>query len=799
VTSLDISSEPADNIEQFKRIWMSGGQAALDNYVYQLLERMSGASGPDSVDRFADQFWDYVWHQIGGRITNDPTVQMMVGFGATVIWQQNRIKAEIEERTKFIAFFEEQARKYTRDVLIESEKRMRGELKHYGLGFPDDPSSLYTWAMDANTARRALGIAAAGLARRRNALIKANSDFRNMVWAVTYSEPVEEAQRQADRDYEVFRLQVIPRFPVLEEISSIEIHPFYDQDAEPDDTQGEKLNMLAQMAQGGSSKEATDYIIDTVFEKLRNIDKVREELKPGGEINIWRLPEIVQATRKLTGAASGTVEGEVVQHKFALENKPPNESESLLGKILLYAGLVLGPFTDFISLAPYTIYKGGKVASAIYGHYKEYMLQKALHGTDFGALAISAEDPSLFWLAGDILSAGFVILDLATMAAPAARIFRRLAPLARLAREVQAGEEVLSALKNRAAELASKELGVGAREAGEFADKVVADAQARSGGMVGMTAEEAKMLEQADAQAAGTRTASTPVDVTKRGVSPPATKVEGTEQKIGSLGKMTDETRALLRDPKNEDMLDALAEHPRASRVLKHCSKYCYPEIEGDLVKKLDEVLERAERYGHYNPEELNEFLYKNRENLEQAIEYLDDLVLEYEAKFAKRGAAGNPLADTSGFPRYMSGENLIIKSEPYRKIIGDLGENAGEWLLESNGWEIKIKIRNISDNGIDIFAVHTETGRVGFFEVKTSSIGVIPELSPRQTNMRDFVATVLEEAIAGRGQWMSLDPDTLSVVRELLQTFRSSAGNVSGGVIGIDLKNKTMRLSAWL
>jgi hypothetical protein len=261
---------------------------------------------------------------------------------------------------------------------------------------------------------------------------------------------------------------------------------------------------------------------------------------------------------------------------------------------------------------------------------------------------------------------------------------------------------------------------------------------------------------------------------------------------------MTDETRALLRDPKSEEMLNALAAHPRASGVLKHCSEYCFPEMDGDLINRLDKILERAERYGNYKQEDLNAFLYENRENLEQAVDFLDGRVSEYEAKFAKRGEAGNPLADTSGFPQYKSGENLFVKSEPFRKIIGELGENAGEWLLESNGWTILKKIRNLSDNGIDIVAVQTRTGRLGFFEVKTSSIGIIPELSQRQSNMQDFVVTVLEEALAGRGPWMSLDSDTVNVVQDLLQRFRNSAGNVSGGVIGIDLENKTIHLSAW-
>lgn len=503
VASADIRSEPADLIEPFKRVWMTGGRAALDSSVYELLSRMSTDRGADSVDRFADRFWDYVWLQVGGRITNDPTVQMMVGFGATVLSQLKRLKEDVEAKATFITFFEEQARQYTRHALNESEERVRGELKHYGLTFPDDSSSLVTWVVESIAAKRALGVAAAGLARRRNALIKANAPYRDMVRHTSYSKPIEDTVARATREYEIFRLQMIPLFPILGEFSSPEIDAFNNEDEEPDDTQGEKLNTLAQMAHGGGGKDATDVIVDVVFEKLRNIDKVRKGLKPGGEVNIWRVPEIVAATREVTGAGNGTVEGHLVEQKFEQENRPPNESETLLGKILLYGGLLLAPFTDFLSIAPYVIYKLGKVDQHIAEHMKNYMMQEALHGTDFGALALSAEDPSLFWLAGDILDAGMAIMDVALLAAPAARIFRELVPLARLARELQAGEEALSVLKNTAEELAIRELGAGTEKAAEFAEKVAEDAHmAKTGDVAGMTADEARMLEHEEAKAA---------------------------------------------------------------------------------------------------------------------------------------------------------------------------------------------------------------------------------------------------------------------------------------------------------
>ena len=543
--SLDFSWEPAENIERFKRIWMTGGQTAFEEYAHELLQRMSNTGGADAMDKFADRFWDYIWNEIGGVITSDPTVQMMVGIGASILFAQKRIKEEVEERKKFIASFEEEARKYTREALKKSQERVVGELKHYfGASWIRDYVDLgddSRTVEDDRAARRGLGIAAAGLARRRNALIKANTDYRNMVhtWGhhAPYSEmkPVEDAQEKADRAYEVFRLQVIALFPILEEISSPEIHPFNSEYDEPDDPQGEQLNKLAEMAKDGNMGDGFEFIVTTIHEKLRNIEKVREEIEPGGDINIWRVPELVQGTRERIGVAHDTVEAELIDQKFAEENRPRNESEDILGEILLYGGLILAPFTEFLSLVPYGIYEAGKVGIAISEHINEYMTQKALHGTDFGAAAISAEDPSLFWLAGDILNAGLAVINLAPLAGPAVRMFRRLAPFARLAREVKAGEEALITLRNSAKEAAGQELKLGVDEATEFAENVAAHARAaRSGEAVGMTADEARMLAQAEPAAA--KAAAKQLDVLATQPAP-MTVGEQTARVEGLLGK----------------------------------------------------------------------------------------------------------------------------------------------------------------------------------------------------------------------------------------------------------------------
>src|SRR5215813_9299433 len=138
---------------------------------------MQNTGGTDAMDKFADRFWDYIWKEIGGVITMDANNQMMVGIGATIVLAQKRIKAEEEEQRNFIASFEEEARKYTKEALKKSQQRVVGELRHYFgatwirdylLDSTDDDDT--RTLEDDKKARRGLGIAAAGLAKRRNAL-----------------------------------------------------------------------------------------------------------------------------------------------------------------------------------------------------------------------------------------------------------------------------------------------------------------------------------------------------------------------------------------------------------------------------------------------------------------------------------------------------------------------------------------------------------------------------------------------------------------------------------------------------
>ena len=149
-------------------------------------------------------------------------------------------------------------------------------------------------------------------------------------------------------------------------------------------------------------------------------------------------------------------------------------------------------------------------------HAEEYAQQKALAGTDFDkALAISADDPSLFWLA---LDAVFFIAD----ANAALGAFRDLEPLVTNVRAPRTSDEAEKAMHTLEEASAIK-------GGEEFARRVAAEVQVgeevsqteRLFGKEGQVLEEAGKLAEREAEVdllaeAQTATGDT-VKVTKNG------------------------------------------------------------------------------------------------------------------------------------------------------------------------------------------------------------------------------------------------------------------------------------------
>lgn len=567
IAGIEITSDISKAFDSLQRIWMAYGPYKAGLYVYEVLKQIWVVNSPRSADQFVDR--------LVGRVNDDRASIKFAHYQwivATIVGAQQKVRTESR---RFIACYEEQARELANGALDASQERVTNELKHYfgSWGIVQDVfgSNSSQGEGQDKAAQRGLGIAAEGLAKRRSTLIKANLAYRGSVGNRSLDlagrEPIENAQATAEDNYAIFRNQVVVRYPVLEAVSSPTIDA-WDEDAEIDDEEGQQLSQLAQLARG-DTKDATTVILKQVFDRLRDIARIRKELQPGGEVNIWRVPRIVEATNGLTAAKPGTFYGRIVDDQV---NKRPSDSWTTRLMDIVEIGLyLLAPLTEGLSLIPATMITAHRVGSRVIEHWRQYQTQKALRGTDFGPAALSSEDPSLLWLAVDV-TAAFVEIGLTVV--PAAEAFRALTPLARAARAATAGAETLVALESAAEELTARKLG--ADKAEKFAERVVADARAaRSGEVSGMTVEEARLLNEAEAQAGGAVGKRTGVELAVGANLPSeADHVVGAavEQKLAKAGAtpMLEEARSAVRAGKTDEaelLFSQLEEHLTAEQA----------------------------------------------------------------------------------------------------------------------------------------------------------------------------------------------------------------------------------------
>jgi hypothetical protein len=455
-------------------------------YVYDLLQRMFLASGYGAMHDFVSSFEsDVSVRRPSAGVSDDPD---LVRDSAILAVVRQQYEALDNDRSQFIATFEQRAREAATAVVEDSRQVVVEEMVRYGvtnlriefsrwLGIPEIKGDVAD-----NPSTRGLAIAARGLLDRKNAVRKAHDAYQDFTHGApgiaelasqrfhsqeneiaTYRAAIFDAQNNLD----AFRGQVQVRFPLLAALSN-------DEDFKDDD-----LEALAE-GREGPTKGGSDVIVSQIVEKLANIQKVKNELKPDGDINVWLVPKLVAATREDMAVQPGSLHDKIVNEKVE-EEQPSTLTQILVG--ILQLGLVLlAPFTEGLTLIPAAAISAGTA----YAHFKEYELKTAMRGTHFGAGALSSEDPSLFWLAVDIVGAGF---DVGAAGGAAVRLFRQLGPAAKALRAGEVAEEAVRNLEREATELGGAKLGAA----------VGRDARAlgRQSKGLGMTAEEARSFEQA--------------------------------------------------------------------------------------------------------------------------------------------------------------------------------------------------------------------------------------------------------------------------------------------------------------
>ena len=431
-------------------------------------------------------------------LKNQARISLAVDTTLTTILADNR---------RWLADFEAKANAVVLGMLQDSEDRVNQERIRYGISWEqvertayrqgrNGPMSYKTpgteYSMQDTPGSRALAEAATGLLARKRTFDTAHADMtaygesiygalgemiKDRLGAgndkeMTHLNALRAVRNQAKRDLDVFRTQKSAEFPIL---------AAYASEAEISEKSLEKIEQMA----SGKSPPATAMIGEEIKTRLEHIADVRKDIQENGgkDTKIWRVPRIIEGTRTITDALPGTMYGRLVDDK--VKDEAPGFWTGILLGLLQLALVLLAPVSGGLTLIPAAAISVGQA----YAQFQEYERAQMLHGTDFGAMSLSAEDPSMFWLAVAIIGAG---LDAGAAAGAAFQVFRALAPAARAARAAQTEEAFL------ALERAAKDLGGEA-----LATAVGHDARAGSEAMhVGETAAEAGSLERAGAQMA---------------------------------------------------------------------------------------------------------------------------------------------------------------------------------------------------------------------------------------------------------------------------------------------------------
>ena len=419
------------------------------------------------------------------------------------------------EGDEFLADFERIASEKMFEALRISEERVVGEAQRYGFSpshlpsgteasFKPVPASA-TNARQAmrgeqadaaryeagKSARRALIEAAADVLRRKTLIMRIESELRygrtspspyrhpltggSLPLPGTALDIVKEDARKQNEKQETQRLQTElddarrelaeflrekqRQFPILA--------AFTANDAQ--------LKALA--TQDLDVKAA---LLSQITERLQDIAVTRQNMR-AGRITPWDIEFVIEGTRRFLKVDNRTLQGAAVDERHAVKRREKADQEAVwhaLGTLsfaLTIAALIPTPATPFLLGA------GMALNATIAVHdVREYMLKSAAAGTDFDkALAISQEDPSLFWLAFELVG---LLLDVGLA-------LKSLHTLSTLKRAVVAGKEgAVAALEAEARQYGPRVVQRLVEEA--EAARRAALAQARAGGTAAEIIEE---------------------------------------------------------------------------------------------------------------------------------------------------------------------------------------------------------------------------------------------------------------------------------------------------------------------
>jgi hypothetical protein len=392
------------------------------------------------------------------------------------------LQAEVKEWDDFEKEFSDKAAKKARDMLAISKQRVESERDRYGLTKGDEYTNTEFGAMRTEAYGMANNIfsklLASAAAQLVDALVPLQEAVKKYETLAPYEGPAtwefdsgarpddpdpvawaaaKEELRRTSEAYMLLRNEKELRFPVLASFAGYERLDAFELKGTR-----KKLETVAK----GSDSSAT-LVSSDVHDKLDHIQTVTEALD-GKKLNIWAADNLVGLTKVEMGVSPGTLHDRVITQQVADDMSDRALRDMFIGVFAFALGLLAAPLTGGTSVAAAAGATAAATGSVALGgflaleHLQEYQLGKAANATDFDkARVISSADPSLFWLAADIVG---VILD----AGAAMKAFKNLAEVAHRAARIRGrtAQGAIEALEH-AASKHSPELGRTMREAAE--------------------------------------------------------------------------------------------------------------------------------------------------------------------------------------------------------------------------------------------------------------------------------------------------------------------------------------------
>lgn len=348
----------------------------------------------------------------------------------------NSLRRQIEA---FRDNFQRRAVETTLSVLAQSKAEIEKERDRYGIKSESKYVFWTRYSMAQNAETADLVSSASAMLTKHNVFHKALEHFSSY-------EPPREGPPPANRDPESAALLTLEREAAQKRLAQAE----QDYNLVRDEQEGKhpilasyRLNaysagtptILAKLASGTSESRAAE-LGSEITKKLENVEKVRGDVVADPAL-VWKLPFIVEGTRQrpdIQGSPLGApLKSTIVSEKVGEVQANEDILNGALAAVGVGLALLAAVPTGGLSVAAATGVATAGVAEGALGvalsikAYHKYQFESAAAGTSFEqAKSISQDEPSLFWLALDILGA-------AVSAKGALESFRRIAQLRRLA------------------------------------------------------------------------------------------------------------------------------------------------------------------------------------------------------------------------------------------------------------------------------------------------------------------------------------------------------------------------------